>query len=1727
MVGKNNRSREVRSNLKEHYKAYKAGKRWLFASIAGLSMGAALFFGSTVNTLADTSDSTSTTADSSSTESAKLQPSSSATLSTSSSNQNSTAKAETTSSSDAAAASSSSSDTATSNAATSTSTSSTDSSTNDSDTGVTDDNSESASSNSDAAASSNTTSGETATGSEDSDSDGATTSADTVKETNLGSTDAQTIETAKQAAAAAFLLTGQAQEIVASSATTTAEVTIGTTTKTYDNDADTPLNYVVTLANGLDAPTDWYATSTTNQYEVSSDSGDLDTSTVSQNVGIYTGITLSDTGIARLQAANTNTTITADNIVTGSLVIEAVEAPSNSVTVTGGSKPYDDDASTDPSSYVVTLGSSLVAPSDWTDNGDGTYTVSVASGDIDAEITSQDYGSYQITLSDQGLADLSAVNTNYSITSAAVTAGWFNIVTNYQAIIGSKSLTVGSSLPTSYLVSISNASSYTVPSDWTVSATNSADDTTVYTVPSSYFDTSSVQMGVAGTYTVSFTSATETSLNNANTSYQLTALNVGSGVVLVHSATTSSTTFYPANFFVTLNNTNVESIYSSGSLLELDLRLLNNNAAINVDNLTEYLVIPSGFVVGDTDANGNAEVATDPASTVTSEIQTYLTKYSVAYSGLSVTQETSYDSRQVFKIHFDSVTTFNSNSIINNYFPVTVVTDPNSTTTSGYIGATTTAKNSAVLYLTDNYADTQGAYTVDGYGAYINIPEVANALGIDDAYTIDPVQYSAYTHKYSIVQAKVTDTYNFVDPNGTNIGTTSTTGLPQTTYNTLSLIPTTIVKNGITYELASGAVDTYVTYPAITTSVTSANSVVQGNTYTVQYLEVVDTSTTNGTITGQTMTWTGSTPTSYTVSLPTGLVAPSTWTDNGNGTYTVSSTNSDLDTSDVEAAVGTYDVTLSAQGLADLASANPDYLFDNQIITAGTVTINQGDTDYTVNVVDSDGHVLKTATEQDLSYPTGGDVDGVDISVPNYTADEISSITVTANSTTNGVTSIVYTNNGTDSTTVTTTSADGTSQTETVPYAISDAMVIGEYGLGYGATPEMSDTDKATMSQYKDITVVYNTQAADQTVTYVDDDEDGATVGDITTVGTYLGETGTYTVSIPDNYDLASDQATSIDYTVTGETADNITVHLVHQHTITADAATTTDTVTTTGLPTNSTTDINTVSWQSDLDQVTNVTTWTPTTANTTYTPTAVAGYTVDPTSIDLTDGLTATTTEPTGRTYTVTYIPETQTLTVTYVDDDSGDTTVQTDTVDGVTDESGTYTATAPTNYKLAADQAASLAYTLTATGAALTVHLVHAHTITAGAVTTTDTVTTTGLPTNNTTDINTVSWQSDLDQVTKVTTWTPTTANTTYTPTAVAGYTVDPTSIDLTDGLAATTTEPAGRTYTVTYTPEAQTLTVNYVDTLTGDIVKTDEVSGVTDGTGTYTVTVPANYALAAGQAKQLAYKLAVGGTTLTVKLTHQIIDGTTTTTRTIDYKYADGSTAAPSVTQKITWNTVTDAVTGTSYATAKDTYGAVTSPTLSGYTVSEATVPADYPGSMATSQLADSTVTVTYTAIPANPDNGGGSTTDPTNPDNGGGTTTEPTDPDGNGGTTTPGGDGDVTTTPGQPVVVPSGTAAGHGSSSSDSQTAGSTSTTGVSAGRGRNLASTLADATGTTNNSGDQMTNKQLGSMQNTGSQAAKLPQTSEQHTNVLALVGVSLLGLLGLAGFGRKKRKEDD
>ena len=57
---------------------------------------------------------------------------------------------------------------------------------------------------------------------------------------------------------------------------------------------------------------------------------------------------------------------------------------------------------------------------------------------------------------------------------------------------------------------------------------------------------------------------------------------------------------------------------------------------MTVANLTDYVIIPSGFKVA-TNSEGAINIATDPSSVLTSAIEAMMTKNDVTYQGLKVT----------------------------------------------------------------------------------------------------------------------------------------------------------------------------------------------------------------------------------------------------------------------------------------------------------------------------------------------------------------------------------------------------------------------------------------------------------------------------------------------------------------------------------------------------------------------------------------------------------------------------------------------------------------------------------------------------------------------------------------------------------------------------------------------------------------------------------------------------------------------------------------------------------------------------------------------------------------------------------------------------------------------------------------------------------------------------------------------------------------------------------
>ena len=382
--------------------------------------------------------------------------------------------------------------------------------------------------------------------------------------------------------------------------------------------------------------------------------------------------------------------------------------------------------------------------------------------------------------------------------------------------------------------------------------------------------------------------------------------------------------------------------------------------------------------------------------------------------------------------------------------------------------------------------------------------------------------------------------------------------------------------------------------------------------------------------------------------------------------------------------------------------------------------------------------------------------------------------------------------------------------------------------------------------------------------------------------------------------------------------------------------------------------------------------------------------------------------------------------------------------------------------------------------------------------------------------------------------------------------------------------------------------TLNVSYIDDADGRAITVagalHTLSGAQGTSGSYTVRVPEHYDLAKGQAAVVDYTLSADAAPIVIHLTHQVAYSEVMTTRTINYVVTDNGAAAPaSVMQKLNWKIATDLVTGATVATPQGAYGAVVSPTVTGFTPDQARVASSTPSARTSRPANAANQTVTYTAdtqratikfvatdgkalgtltvsgpsgsaiamssyaqkLTALEAQGYSVVSDGTadahfdtdstrdqefevvfrpasSTDNGGGTTTN-----NGGGTTTDNGGGTTTNNAG-------GTTTGNPGNGNDTP---------------QNLPSTFDDGSGATKSEGDAKTETTGTNSKVSGEQAlpvtggvtanaaqtiqqaaAKqnvLPQTGDDNGSVLTILGVGLAGLLSIFGLARKRQHEDD
>ncbi|WP_390409346.1 MBG domain-containing protein [Lacticaseibacillus jixiensis] len=950
----------------------------------------------------------------------------------------------------------------------------------------------------------------------------------------------------------------------------TAVITVGTTKKTYDAKASTPLNYTVQLPAGIKAPSGWYVATPTGKYQVPVASGDLNVAAVSQDVGEHP-VTLSDAGLARLQAANPGFTFT---VKAGNLTIVPASVAAGAVKLAALSK---DQGQADPTSYQVTIdpASKLQAPASWAANADGSYTIATGSGDLDLSAISQNPGRYSVTLSQQGLAALAAANPNYALNANAVTAGSLTVQSIAKAVVASSTVAQNAATPKTFSVTIMDAADYVVPADWTKGYTNTGQTSQIYNVPAADFDTSQVDLTKTGKYPLTLNTATIDALNAANPKQPLSGATIEAGKITVVVSQQSKVSINPSNFGVTFPGTRLDLrkltgdtefsyrdgqpmqgyVVSRRSALTLSASVLGYNFnGKTVTDLTEFLILPAGFLIGQPTADGDVLVADAPAQVLQEQLITSLKAAGVTYTNLTVTQLADYNRRQTFALQF-------AQAAFGNTAQFHVVADPNATVKDGFIGAHAATPDSAALYATDDPAYTKGAYTL-GDSGYTSNQTVATALGVRNAYTLTPGSYDNinWVSGYTFVDAPVQDTYRLVAPDQTVLDQVTTTGRSGSVYDVMAKLPQTLTHDGQVYEIDPSRVALTQTYPKATATLTSLDAVAPGNTYTVQYLAQLAG---QGAIDDQTMSWhDNAVPEQFTLHLPQGLKPADGWVANDDGSYTVATASGDLLLAEGAGAVGEFSVGLSDSGLAKLAAANPEELFDNGVVAAGKLTITSTQAQVEVRVQDTNDHQLQAPQTLSFTIPATGTFQSLVIAPSGYDPavlpKQLHGLTVVAR---DGSTNQVMVN---ADNTLTITRADGSqslikpegSASEYLYQQISNSeSALTFAGQVQNTLDASAQNASGAQTATATIIVTFNSQLSGTVVFHNDTDNVDVALAKPLTFTGFAGEAGTLDIDLSqlglaDDYALASGQAATISYTLADGT-NQIVVHLIKRQTAT------------------------------------------------------------------------------------------------------------------------------------------------------------------------------------------------------------------------------------------------------------------------------------------------------------------------------------------------------------------------------------------------------------------------------------------------------------------------------------------------------------------------------------------------------------------------------------------------
>ncbi|MFC6253309.1 MBG domain-containing protein [Secundilactobacillus hailunensis] len=696
----------------------------------------------------------------------------------------------------------------------------------------------------------------------------------------------------------------------------TGKVTVGNTSKTYDNDATKMPTFTVTGPAGY----------RTTQL----DATDFDTSKVSQNAGSY-AVTLNAAGIAKLNRNNPNFAVTAGNVQSGILTINKKDITITAPTV---NKIYDGQADTgadmeasvsdavtgDEPAYAMTSiandvnagGYDLIITADpaknsnyniKTTNGKLTITpkaITIAGPTLTKVYDGRAYTGTDLKATVNGavgndvpayqLADLSsdvnaggydigitfdstaAANHNYTITP---TAGHLTIMpkTISQALtINSESKVYDNDATKVPAFTLTGPDATAYP-NFTMPTTTAAD-----------FDTSAAASQNVGSYDVKLTSAAITALQNDNPNYVISADSVKAGQLTITPKT------------ITIAAPTLTKTYDGQAYTDADLKASVSGAVTGDDPVYTMTSVTDDINAGGYDLVIKANATQNPNYTVAVKNgKLTIAKKAITNAITISSADKTYDNDATDVPTF----TLAGPTAVTDYPSLTVPTD---LTAADF--DTTAAKSQDVGTYAVSLTASGLKKIQDANGNY----DISNASVVAGQLTIKqaPVTISA---PQGLTKVYDGSGYTISDNAATVVGQPAKGTAVK--YHLSSLADAVNVGSYTLSVIDDGNPNYKVTVVPSTFTVTKSDqATVQLGTAT----KVYDNDATT-------------TPKVYDVTLPTGVSAPKQWTADD---FELSSNSQD---------VGTYTVELSQQGLQDLNNANANYSFTANNVKAGSFNI--------------------------------------------------------------------------------------------------------------------------------------------------------------------------------------------------------------------------------------------------------------------------------------------------------------------------------------------------------------------------------------------------------------------------------------------------------------------------------------------------------------------------------------------------------------------------------------------------------------------------------------------------------------------------------------------------------------------------------------------------------------------------------------------------------------------